>query len=92
MELRLRKNTREYSEGYRGAFVTVLVRCNTPEEFVQAAVEHVGREGFDVAGVELLFPLSFGRFAINDTIEELVDRTNEYPVQWTTFDLFKDDA
>jgi hypothetical protein len=70
----------------------VLVRCETAEQFIVAAQEHVRREGFEIGGIERLFPLSSGEFEINDAIETLAERTQAYPVQWTTFHLFKGDA
>jgi hypothetical protein len=92
LELRLKPNTDEYAEGYRGAYTTVLVRCENVQQFITAVAEHVGREGFEISGIEQLFPLISGQFELNETIEELIDRIREYPVQWTTFHMFKDDA
>lgn len=92
LELRLKRNTPEYIKGYRGAYTTVLVRCESAKQFISEATEHVEREGFDIYGIETLFPLSAGQFEISESIRGLVERTNEYHVQWTTFHLFKDDA
>jgi hypothetical protein len=93
LELRLTKDTGEdYAAGYRGAITTVLVRCRSAGEFIQAAAENLRREGFEIAGIEYLYPLSMGELEINDLIENLLHRTREYPVQWTTFHLFKPDA
>jgi hypothetical protein len=92
LELRLKKDAAEYAEGYRGAFITVLVRCVNACQFVAMADEHIQREGFTIVGIEGLYPLSMGDLEINETIEDLLRRTRDYPVQWTTFRLFKDDA
>jgi hypothetical protein len=92
LELRLKKDTDEYARGFRGAYTTVLVRCENAEQFIAAASQHIDREGFLIGGIEQLFPLASGQFEINGTIEDLINRTREYPVQWTTFHLFKDDA
>jgi hypothetical protein len=54
-------------------------------------MEHLDREGFTIGGVEELFPLAAGRIEITDAIADLVDRTRDYPLQWTTFHTFKYD-
>ena len=92
LSLRLKPDTEEYARGFRGAYTTVLVRCENAEQFISAAAKHVDREGFEISGIEQLFPLNSGQFEINKTIETLVERTREYPVQWTTFHTFKDEA
>ena len=92
LELRPKPQTEEYARGFRGAYTTVLVRCGTAEQFITAASEHVGREGFEIAKVETLSPLGSGLFEINDTLADLAERTRDYPVQWTTFHLFMGDA
>jgi hypothetical protein len=90
--LTLKPNTPEYAQGYRGAYTTILVRCESAEQFLTAAKEHVDREGFTISGIERLFLLIAGEFELNDTMKGLVERTREYPVQWFTFHLFKGDA
>jgi hypothetical protein len=92
LELRLKKNVGKYGEGYRGAITTVLVRCESAQEYMAKAAEHLGREGFEINVVEHLSRLSMGNFEINSTVQDLLERTLQYPVQWTTFHLFKDDA
>jgi hypothetical protein len=92
VELRLKRNTPEYSRGFRGAYTTILVRCQNASEFISAASEHVDREGFEIVGLEMLFPLAAGQIEVSDTLSSLIGQTHEYPVQWTTFHLFKDDA
>lgn len=92
LELRLRPGSDEYSRGFRGAYTTVLVRCESAEQFVSAAAKHVDREGFEIIGIERLFPLASGQFEISRSIEDLIDRIREYPIQWTTFHMFKGDA
>lgn len=92
LELRLNTDTEEYAKGFRGAFTTVLVRCKSVEQFVSMATEHIRLEGFEIASIEQLAPLALGKFEINETIEDLINRTREYPVQWTTFHMFKDDV
>ena len=90
--LSLKPSTPEYAEGYRGAYTTLLVRCESAEQFIVAAHEHVDREGFTIAGIERLFPLIAGEFELSDSMKDLVERTNEYSVQWSAFHLFKGDA
>lgn len=92
LELRLKRDTPEYSRGFRGAYTTVLVRCTDAARFVEAASEHVGQEGFVIGGIEKLFPLAAGQLEITEGMADLVERTRQYPVQWTTFHMFKDDA
>lgn len=91
LELRLKAGTPEYAKGLRGAFTTVLVRCADAMQFVASAAEHVDREGFVISGIENLFPLGAGHIQITDVVTELALLTRDYPVQWTTFHLFKDD-
>lgn len=91
LELRTREGTEEYRKGLHGGFVTVLVRCASKAEFLQAAAEHVGEEGFDILAVDDLAPLSDDRFEMNDLINELFHRTAEYPVQWSSFNLYPAD-
>jgi hypothetical protein len=91
LELRLRPDTGEYAKGFRGAFTTVLVRCADVTQFVTSAVSHIEREGFTISGVERLFPLGSGHIEINEAVADLAIRTRQYPLQWTTFHMFKDD-
>jgi hypothetical protein len=92
VELTLKASTPKYMQGYRGAYTTIFVRCESAEQFLTAAREHVDREGFTIGGIERLAPLIAGEFELNDTVKDLVERTREYPVQWSTFHLFKGDA
>lgn len=79
----------DYERGFRGAFVTVLARCATREQFVEIVTEHVRREGFEVVRGERLEPLSSGHLELNELVMELAVKTREYPVQWSTFHTFK---
>jgi hypothetical protein len=92
LELRLKASAPEYAKGFRGGFTTILVRCETAEEFIIAASKHVDREGFEIVGLERLYPLAYGEFEINESLKELVELTRDHPVQWTTFHIFKGDA
>lgn len=92
LELRLNSNAAEYANGFRAGFTTVLVRCETAEEFITAASIHVATQGFEIVGIEQLYPLIYGQFDVDADLEELVELTREYPVQWTTFHIFKCDA
>jgi hypothetical protein len=91
LELRLRSDTEEFAQGFRGAYTTVLVRCKSVKEYVDAVTEHVQREGFDICGIEELRPLSAGHLVINNVIQDLFEQTRQYPVQWSTFHMFRDD-
>ena len=91
LELTLKPDAEEYSRGFRGAFTTVLVRCADALQFLTTAVEHVGREGFIIRGIENLFPLRAGHIEVTETIAALARHTVDYPLQWTTFHMFKDD-
>lgn len=90
IEMRPLEETEEYKNGYRGAFATVLVRCDSASEFVSAATALLAEEGFDVVHVESLAPLSTGNFEMNEMMMELFRKTSSYPVQWTTFHLYRD--
>ena len=92
LELRLEKHTDKYRQGYRGAITTVFVRCESAQDFVTVATEHLKREGCRIAVIENLSPLSLGHFEISSTVADLVEQTHQYPLQWTTFHFFKDDA
>lgn len=92
LELILKQDAEEHARGFRGAYTTVLVRCDDAKQYMEAVVEHVGREGFTVGGIERLFPLASGEIEVSNTIAELAARTREYPVQWTTFHMFKGDG
>lgn len=92
LELRLKPDAAQYAEGFRGGFTTVLVRCETAEEFITAASQHIDKEGFQIIGIEALYSLAYGEFELNEGLRELVELTDEYPVQWTTFHIFKGDA
>src|SRR5688572_963705 len=83
LELILKVDAEEYSRGFRGAYTTVLVRCEDAKQYFEAVLEHVGREGFVIGGIERLFPLASGEIEVNDTIQELAAQTRVYPVQWT---------
>lgn len=89
IEMRARVDTKEYKNGYRGAFATVLVRCDSGTEFMSAVTELVADEGFDVVNVENLAPLSAGNFEMNEMMMDLFRKTSGYPVQWTTFHLYR---
>src|SRR5262249_19164332 len=91
LELRLRRDAPEYAKGFRGAFTTVLVRCADASQFVASAAAHVEQEGFVISGIEHLFPLGAGHLRLTEQITDLAARTREYPLQWTTFHMFKDD-
>jgi hypothetical protein len=92
VELGLKPSTPKYAQGFRGAYTTILVRCESAEQFLTAAKEHVDREGFTIRGIERLSRLIAGEFELNESIKDLAERTREYPVQWSTFHLFKGDA
>ena len=89
VELRLKKENPDYAEGYRGAFTTVVVRCDSAQEFVSALAERAALEHFEIAGIERLFPVSAGRFEINKLVADLIQETHNYPTQWATLRLFK---
>ncbi len=90
VELRLIPGVDEYTRGFRGAFTTLLVRCANVSQFVESAVAHVEREGCVITGIENLFPLGAGHLELTEAVIELAIRTREYPMQWTTFHMFKD--
>lgn len=92
LELILKEDAEEYSRGFRGAYTTVLVRCRDVKEYLDAVADHVGREGFVVGGISRLFPLASGEIELSESITDLAARTREYPVQWTTFHMFKGDG
>jgi hypothetical protein len=88
IELVVKPGTAEYERGLRGGFTTVLVRCNSANEFIAAATEHLAREGFDIKAITNLDRLSSGNFEINEMIAGLIKETRRYPVQWAAFHLF----
>ena len=92
LELRLKSSAPEYANGFRGGFTTVFVRCETAADFVIAASEHVSPQGFEIIGIQQLYQLVYGPFELDADLEELVEQTYEYPVQWTEFQIFKSDA
>ena len=92
LELRLKTSAPEYSNGFRGGFTTVFVRCESAAEFIIAASEHVLSQGFEIVGIQQLYQLIYGQDELDADLEDLVELTYEYPVQWTEFHIFKSDA
>lgn len=92
VELSLKQEHSDYAAGYRGAATTVVVRCDSAQEFASALAERAALEHFAIAGIETLFPASAGRFEINKLIADLIQETHNYPTQWTSVHLFKSDT
>ena len=92
LELRLKSSAPEYANGFRGGFTTVFVRCESAADFIIAASEHVLSQGFDIIGIQQLYHLGYGQVELDAELEDLVELTYEYPVQWTEFHIFKADA
>ena len=90
LELRSHLDSPEYADGYVGGFVTVVARCASALEFISMATQHLREEGFDILAVEDLAPLAEGRFELNQLMQELEHKTRSYPLQWSTFDLYRD--
>lgn len=89
LELRCKPDTPEFADGYVGGFVTVVVRCSSALEFVSIATKHLSDEGFEILAIEDLAPLSESKFELNELVRELADKAECYPLQWSTFDLYR---
>lgn len=89
LELRTLADSEACEEGFAGAFVTVLVRCDSAQEYMALAAEILREEGYEIHSVEQLAPLSSGNFEITPELAELVEKTENYPIQWTTFQRFR---